>query len=271
MVDRPIAMVATRDAAIAAPKAVLRALAPMLGPDDGAPVMADSDAADGGGYVVTIGSSIVAVLPFPFGIPTATLATAIGQEYVWKTAGDVFLASGGHFLVSVVNPPNDPSERFEQARVLTLVTRAVLIVAKGVGVFWQPADCVIPPERFIAESKTVATDSFASPLWFSVRFFPVEGDTNSALLVCQSKGLADFLGREIECGPYAMTPGDLAHTVLTTARFMATSGPVFADGHSFSFGKTGKTDARLIFDWSALGGVERPIFQLRLSEQEAKA
>jgi hypothetical protein len=51
---------------------------------------------------------------------------------------------------------------------------------------------------------------------------------------------------------------------------MATSGPIFAEGHIFSFTKNAEPDARLIYDWSTLGGIDKPVFQIRLRAQEAQ-
>ncbi len=81
----------------------------------------------------------------------------------------------------------------------------------------------------------------------------------------------DLPWREIDCGPYDMNPGLLAERVLSIARFMASSGPVFADGHSFSFGRPEVVDALLEDRFSPLGGVHRPVFGLRLIAQERKA
>jgi len=81
------------------------------------------------------------------GIYPGTLGTAIGNEYVWKEAGDVFLRSKGHFLISVISPEIDVSQRFSRARLLTLVTAAVLSISNGLGIFWQSFDSVRSPAR----------------------------------------------------------------------------------------------------------------------------
>ena len=66
-----------------------------------------------------------------------------------------------------------------------------------------------------------------------------------------------------------MTPAEIAETVILVARFMAAEGAVFGDGHTFSLsGNDDDFDARILFDWSTLGGLNKPIFQLRLTAQE---
>jgi len=45
-------------------------------------------------------------------------------------------------------------------------------------------------------------------------------------------------------------------------------GPIFGDGHTLGISGTDEPDARIFFDWSTLGGVNKPIMQLRLLAQE---
>jgi hypothetical protein len=267
--ERLMAMVATKAPAVSAPKAVARALRNYLSKKfDNDLQVVEGDPEDNAGFVVATAGVSVAVVAFPFPIPVETLGTAIGGELIWNEAGDVFLASKGHFLISIMNPDNDPRERLNHARVLSMVTAAVLTASKGTAIFWQASDSVIEPKRFLKEVKGVGDDLFASALWFGFRFYPGSNDPESDLIVCQSRGLEAFLGREVECGPYAMTPAEMAETVILVARFMATSGPVFADGHTLGISGTEEADARIFFDWSSLGGVNRAIFQLRLKAQE---
>jgi hypothetical protein len=47
-----------------------------------------------------------------------------------------------------------------------------------------------------------------------------------------------------------------------------TAGPIFGDGHTLGISGTEEPDARIFFGWSTLGGVNKPIIQLRLMAQE---
>jgi hypothetical protein len=268
MSDRLISMVATSGAAALDPDRVTKAMRPYLAASDPRPAVVKDDVEGAGSFVVTAGPLSVAVLPFPFPIPAETLSDALGNELIWKDAGLVFAASGGHVLLAVVNPSTDARQMVDQARLLTIVTAAVLEHARGVGVFWASAQYVIPPDRFVAEARSLTKSQFASALWFSFRFFPGREHETDNKIVCQSTGLEVFLGRELECGPYDLPPDVLAEKVIATARYMATVGPVFGDGHTIGFGEDRK-DARLRFRWSPLGGVNRPVFGLELlSEAE---
>jgi hypothetical protein len=271
MEERLIAMVPTPPNPRLLPDDIIRAMRAFIGPADGEPVAAKTDQTQPNSFVVTIAGASVAALSFPFRIPDETVASAIGNELIWRGAADAFASAAGHVLLAVVNPINDPSRTVRQARALTIVTAAVLTSMRGKGVFWSQGDCVIDPERFRKEAADLRASEYASPLWFSIRFFPGSTDAKSDLLVCQSTGLTIFLGRDLECGPYRMPPAEIAQAVLTVARYMASAGAIFGDGHTLGFGESQSKDARLRFAWSSRGGVERPVFRLELASQEAPA
>lgn len=263
MSDRLLAMVATREAPQLDPGRLLSSLSAYLDAGDPRPDLVTDDAKEAGSLVLTIGPFSIAILMFPFAIPDETLADALGNELVWKEAGQAFAAAKGHVLLAVVNPASDARQAVDQARLLTVAAAAVLEAAAGLGVFWAPAQTVIPPDRFVEEARALATSAFAPGLWFGFRFYPGPDHDRDNRIVCQSRGLEVFLGREVECGPYDLPPGELAEKVIGIARYMATSGPIFADGHTFGFGDDSK-DARLRFRWSPLGGVNKPVFGIEL-------
>jgi hypothetical protein len=269
MEERLTAMVPTPAGARLSAAEVARALGEFAGPL-GAPQVAEAQIPDANSFLVTLAGVTVTAIKFGFPIPDETLARALHYELLWRDAASALKAAKGHVLLAVMNTGSDPRRMTHQARVLTAVTAAVLTSASGIGVFWSPADYVIPPDRFKEEAADLRKSEFASPLWFSFRFFPGSADANDESLVCQSTALEIFLGREIECGPYRMPPGDLAKTVLAVARYMATAGAIFGDGHTLGFGEGGKSnDARLRLRSSARSGIERKVFGLELAAQEA--
>jgi len=271
MEDRLIAIVPTPPGVRLSSDDIVRAMRAFIGPADGEPVVARTEQTQANSFVVTIGGASVAALSFPHRVPDETVASAIGNELFWNDAAKAFASAAGHVLLAVLNPVNDPARTVRQSRALTLVTAAALESMQGTGVFWSPADCVIDPPRFRTEAMDLRAAEYASPLWFSIRFFPGSPDPKSEMLVCQSTGLAVFLGRELECGPYLMPPMEMAKTVLGVARYMASAGPIFADGHTFGFGETQSKDACLRVARSSRGGIDRPIFRLELMAQEAQA
>ena len=271
MEERLIAMVPTPAGARLSADRVTRALGAFAAPADGAPDVVEADVPEKNSFIVTLAGVAVAVVAMSFRIPDEALARALSFELIWRDAANALRTAAGHVVLGVVNPASDPRQHVRQARVLTAVTAAVLTSMSGIGVFWPAADYVIPADRFKVEAADLRASDHASPLWFSFRLFPGSADKNDESLVCQSTGLEFFLGREIECGPYRMAPIDMVQTVLFVARYMASAGPIFSDGHTLGFGESQSKDARLSFARSQRTGVERPVFRLELAAQQALA
>lgn len=271
MEERLIAMVPTPAGAPLSVDSLRRAMEAFAGPADGTPQLTQDEETKENSVVVTLAGVSVAVASFRFRIPDETLALALANEVLWEGAADAFAAAAGHALIVVISPSHDPRQSVKQARVLTFVTAAVLHSMSGSGVFWSPADYVISPVLFVQQALALRGSDEASPLWFSFRLFPGSRNEGDESLVCQSMGLAIFLGRELECGPYRMEPVDLTQIVLKVACVMATKGAIFGDGHTFSFHGNESKDALLVYASSGRSGVERRVFRLELTAQEAYA
>jgi uncharacterized protein DUF4261 len=272
MDERLIAIVATPAGVRLSSDNIVRALGAFISPSDSTPHVARTDSMHPNSFVIRLAGVSVAALPYSSRIPDETLASALQNELLWRGAADTFRAASEHVFFAVVSPSHDPQQSMQQARVLTFITAAALTAMSGKGVFWLAADTVIEPERFRQEALDLCGSQHASPLWFSFRFFPGSENRNDPSLVCQSTGLEVFLGRELECGPYHMPPAEIAPIVLFVARYMATSGPVFGDGHTLGSGEDSTAkDARLTFASSRRSGVECPVFRLTLAAQEEQA
>lgn len=272
MAESLMAMVATPAGARLSPDDITRAIGAFSGPSMKAEVVRTEDG-EANSFVVSMAGVAILVAGFASRIPEdEVLASALRNEVIWREAAEAFRSSAGYVLLAIANPQEDPKEKVRQARMLTFVTAAVLQSMSGTGVLWSPPDIVIAPDRFLKETSELRGSDYASPLWFSFRFFSGSDDKNDQSLVCQSSGLAPFLGRELECGPYRMPPYEMAPIVLFVARYMASAGPVFGDGHTLAFGEDSKSrDARLRYAWSARSGIERPVFRLELTAQQAYA
>lgn len=274
MTERLSAMVGLRGPAKLKKNELAKELRRYLAKADGEAVFAEHQNAEGSGMVVSVGSFVIAILALPFRIPVETVAPMLQQEIVWKDAADTYTKTNSHYFISVLGSEADPRSRYDQARILTAVAAACVSVGKASIVFWDAAERAMPPEQLLQAAKELSREGpsqMAHPAWFAFRFAPGSPDPNSDLLICQTRGLAVFQGREIECGPYAMAPADMWQRVLTCACYMAAAGPVFADGQTLSISGDPQPDARIHLDWSATGGENRPIFQLRLFDQEGDA
>jgi len=206
---------------------------------------------------------LVAVVAMPFAIPKETLKDAIGNELIWKQAAKSFSKSKAHLIVSVLGGGSDiPSSRLKAYR-LTASVACLCETENVLAVYWSAADSVLQPERIIAEARKSSEMSPPADPWQALRFYP--GQISEDHIVCRTSGLVPFAGRDIECGPVAMNPGDLAGLVLGIGRYVIHSGAQFEDGASISDGSV--AIGKIHHEKSAYSGVETPVLKLKLEGQ----
>jgi hypothetical protein len=171
-----------------------------------------------------------AIILMNFPIPIDSLRTAVGGEVVWKEAGDAFLSSTAHILLSSLNPNADVRSLALQARLLSILTAAVADAYPALGIFWSPADYVIEPKFYLRQIPDLLRSDAPFSLWFNLRFYKSKSHVLDQKIISQTRGLAIFMGREIECGPYNMQPGEMANLVLGVARYIFTLDAVGISG-----------------------------------------
>jgi|GEM_PF-3197464 len=212
-------------------------------------------------FVIPWGDMIVAVVAMPFAIPAETLRHALGNELIWKEAGEKFSGSKAHLIVSVLGGGTDFQSSRLKAYRLTAAVSSLCETEKVLGVYWSASDSVLEPARVVTEAKKSSEISPPADLWQALRFFP--GHVTENHIVCRTSGLVPFAGREIECGPVAIEPRDLAGLVLGIGRYIVHSGAQFEDGATISDGRT--AIGTIHHEKSAISGVETPVLKLKLA------
>jgi hypothetical protein len=222
-----------------------------------------SDGIDQPSLVFPWGDMLVAIVALPFSIPAETVRAALGNELIWNGAADAFSRSKAHLLVSVMGLGKD----FEISRLkafrLTVTVAALCGLGNALGVFWTASESVIEPGRFVRVAREANETTPPADLWISPRFFP--GFVSADHLVCRTSGLIPFAGRELECGPVSLNPGDLAGLVLGIARYIVHSGAKFEDGASISDG--GNPIGTIRYEVSRFDGVDTQVLKLQLAER----
>jgi Domain of unknown function (DUF4261) len=81
-----------------------------------------------------------------------------------------------------------------------------------------------------------------------------------------TNGLRAFVGREVECGPYALPPGALAQNVLTIATYILQNHMTFADGATV--GASDRPTGQIRTERSRYDGEMTPVYRLLLAEPQ---
>jgi Domain of unknown function (DUF4261) len=92
-------------------------------------------------------------------------------------------------------------------------------------------------------------------LWFNLRFYKGQNYDKDREIICQTSGLTVFMGRELECGPYAMEPSQLGLIVQGLGRYVLTTGKIFNDKDTMEFGSGPNERAEISYEASSYGGL----------------
>jgi hypothetical protein len=211
--ERIIAMVALKESTRISPAAVVervKTMFPWLAKSVGAP----PEQPEGNDTIlIPIGDMMVAVLPIHFPIPKETLARAIGMNWSWPEAQAAFDGARAHVIVSALSPTNDPRYFRTNAIRVTCVTAALLELLPATGIYWSTAEHVIAPAAFVAEAKEHTENGTPFDLWVNTEFYPGPKFHETKEIIARTSGMHVFIGREVECGPYAKEPGELGPLV----------------------------------------------------------
>lgn len=216
-------------------------------------------------FVIPIGEELVAVVAIPMPIPRETLDYPIGKELMWQGAEAAFARSRAHLLVSSMSSSADPRFARRRAKAVTYVTAALVDEFNALGVMWSQADYVIEPRRFVKEAQAAKPQDVCLDLWTTVHFFKGPNYDTDGKVFARSSGLVAFVGREIECGPSDLQPGELASLVRSLTFHVLDGRAHFQDGDTI--GETEAPYARVHFDRSRASSDNKAVFHIELLSQ----
>lgn len=220
MDDKIIALVALRDSTRVDPAALaarMKSSFPWLSTSIGAPT-AQPGQSDSCLIPMRDGVAVVAQIHQP--IPPDTLEFAIAQNFFWPGAEDAFQGARAHMIVSSLAPTNDPRYMRANAERVTCATAALCELTPAKGVYWATAQNVIEPASFCEQAREAGESGTPFDLWVAVHFFPARDFETTQQIIARTTGLLPFIGREIECGPYAKEPSELGPIVRAVGYYV---------------------------------------------------
>ncbi len=232
-------------------------------------VVAPASALDGdtvGQILLKWGDNIVVVAtidaPFPE-LPVADGTWEAAFYNTWPAARKALKKHKAHIIVSALGGPADFAGCLEAARKTTFVAAVTAGIAPTVGVLWNTGETATPPERFQAAANGLAQGQWPLDVWVGMSFFQgVPNDGRPTLGMC-TKGLMEFVGREIEFRPCHIPQQTIAERVLGAASYLLSQGLVLNDGDTL-----GVSESERIRITYADGGARPsiPILQLAFEE-----
>lgn len=194
--------------------------------------------------VCNVGQAIVSITVVATPVPWAQLKAPCENSVMWDNAAETLKDHKGHLLVTVVGDV----EPLPLVTLLTKVTAAIVGTASGVlGVYWNNADMVIPPDVFRQFAVDVLPDGPPMPIWVDTCVgINQEGYTCGYTTGMESLGFMD-----IETLSSSDLPNELRQRFHGLAYYLLENGPVIRDGDTL--GQTDVEQIRVTYSESAFG------------------
>lgn len=222
------------------------------------------------GFILSVNSVEVVVLPMPEPLPPDAYTLAARSSLVWREAERQFAASKAHVVIAALREADTHAEALASAFAVTVVAAAVIScvervglrraladpvdplgftpLIRALGVVFSPALTALPSADVVTLARNLAQKGeIPDVLWVSINFVPgairADGGEEIGLV---TRGLSAFVGREIEFLPVAWTPGELARRVFGLAQYLILRGPVIKDGDTVGDTPSERITVRLL-------------------------
>jgi hypothetical protein len=156
---------------------------------------------------------------------------AVRATWQWAAAGRVVHRHRAHLLVEVRSPRGDG---IANARRLTRLVAALLVVRPALAVLWNHAGMLVESSRFLVDSETTVDDRIPIGLWLN--FLPAA--LSPHLPVVHTMGLAPLGFRELVLYGHRTGPEGALATLTQVAERVLQGRLTLRPGGSF------RTDAR---------------------------
>lgn len=119
---------------------------------------------------------------------------------LWSDGETSLSRSRGHVMIADAHPPeaNDANLNYDRAVAVTVAAAAVSLLTEPAGIIWHPAGNATPPDVIPDFVQSLAEGMAPLPLWLRWLSVPPTHGRNPG---ATSRGLAAFLGRELEIAP----------------------------------------------------------------------
>ncbi|MBV6634086.1 MAG: DUF4261 domain-containing protein [Alphaproteobacteria bacterium] len=227
----------------------------------------------------------ILMVPVAVPVPRQEFAAAWQARRQFAEAPEILSSHQGHTIIFALVDPQTTAEQVRAAEALSAVVAAMATGSTNVlGVHWSSADLSIPPGAFVnafqktnAEATAALADSKpVRPVWHQLITMWIDIDAVTAPLFQQAyaaaepdavpawvpegsvglitRGLASFIGREIEMAPSDRPPNEQALALVHVIAYLLDRGQLFREGDTLGFGEERLIEASLRDSSALIGG-----------------
>jgi hypothetical protein len=210
----------------------LRAALARLNPTS--PPTLDCQGSDDDPKLVLVNGLQVAILNFEIPAPAGLFDAAASPNALWPAAPQELARHRAHIMIVSPDAVTTREDKIARASVVTLVAAALCLITPVIGVHWPVCDNLISKDQFVdAAMRHVQGAGPAVPIW--IRHFIAEGEkgpTGKPTFVVVTRGLRDYVGRDLEVGPSAKSPGELLSPAIDIEIYLLGTGVELKEGQT---------------------------------------
>lgn len=181
--------------------------------------------------VAMIDDAMVGVMLMDLPMPPGSLDLALNGNMLWPDAAATVNRQRAHVIVTAMRNSANHVGAMSNAMAVTLVASALAHLLPCLGLHWVAAETLVPSERARAVGPEVARGEVPFDLW--VRFyFKREEAAGMPRLSTPSRGLLNFVDRELEIAPVAMSMAEVGRRAIGMAGQLIQHGPIYQDGQT---------------------------------------
>lgn len=148
------------------------------------------------------------------------------QQRAWAGWRQAAAAQRAHVILANLDRPADTAGAVRAAGAVARLAATVAGMLPGVlGVYWVPSELFVAPADWQAAVAGMRPEAPPVEHWVKARWFRV-GEAPAVL----TRGLAPFVGREVEHGPSGESPGEIYGRAMNLAVYLLRAGPVLKAG-----------------------------------------
>ena len=199
--------------------------------------------------LITVNDMQLAILNIAAPAPAGTFDGAASPNMLWPSAPQELAKHKAHIMVVSPDEVETRGEVLARATLVTLVTAAIAAITPAIGVYWPASENLLSKTQFLEATKKIgAAEGVPTEIW--VRLYLAEATLGAAgeqVLMTVTRGLRNFVGRDIEFSPGQMPIDKLVYDTLDFATYLINTGRAFKNGDT-------------------AGSAESPAFRVQLAE-----
>jgi hypothetical protein len=203
------------------------------------------DATDNTSLVFSVHQANYALILVDRPLPPDAYEQALKLNRSWPDAPNAVSRHRSHIIVTALSEAESHKDALVRACIISMAIAAIVSLTTSEAVVWSNGDTINEGSVFKTGALGINQNQLPVDQWISFNWLdgPLtnEGKRTFAAL---TTGLKEFVGRELEWLPTALSPVTIAERLIGTCQYLIANGPVIKDNETLGISETEHIRAR---------------------------